>query len=161
MANDGGLIAALVQWVADTLKILAFDGKLVFKTVDIWKHQVGISKSGLEASSRYSPFAFVSSGDEKSKREGGYELQRIPDIRIVIGVDSKEDGVAQWGDETHFGTSKIRDLVINALDKKRPDGTDITCDEFYYENSLEILDMPKCHWLQINFTVGQMTETED
>jgi len=170
--NDGGMIVLLVQWVVDTLRALTYNDKPVFKlnvagnavdpkSVDIWKHQVGISKGGMEASSRYSPFAFVSSGDEKSTREGGYDLRRVPDIRVLIGVDSKEDGVAQWGDAAHLGTSKIRDLVIDALDKKRSDDVNIPCDEFYYDSSLEILDIPKCHWLQMNFNVGQMNEPED
>lgn len=163
--NDGGIIALIVQGIVDMLTNLTLDNKPVFKiglpkSVDIWKHQVGITKSGLEASLRYSPFAFVSSGDENSTREGG-DLRRAPEIRVLIGVDSKEDGVAQWGDATHPGTSKIRDIVIDTLDKHRPADAAIKCDELYYAGSFEIIDLPKCHWLQMNFTVGQIIESED
>ncbi|MGD0077034.1 MAG: hypothetical protein ABSB91_00250 [Sedimentisphaerales bacterium] len=158
MANDGGLVAILAQWLADTLKVLTYgdDDTLVFKTVDIWKHQVGITESGMEASLRYFPFAFVGAGDEDTAREGDNDLRRIFDFKIIVGVDSKEDGVALWGDANHLGTSKIRDLVIAAFDKKRPDGTNITCDEFYYAGGLELLDQPKRHWIRLTFEVSQM-----
>jgi hypothetical protein len=158
--NDGGLIAVLAQWAVDTLKALKYNDIDVFKTVDIWKHQVGITASGQEASGRYQPFAFVGSGDEDSTRQGG-DLRRSPGIKVMIGVDAKEDGVAQWGDATHPGTSKIRDLVIVALDEQRPNDAEITCDEFYYDHLIEILDMPKRHWVQLNFTVGQIIESEE
>jgi len=155
--NDGGLVAFLAQWVIDTLKALKLDDVDVFKTVDLWKHQVGVTESGMEASGRYSPFAFVSCGDEDTAREGGNDLRRIPDIRILIGVDSKLDGDALWGNADKPGTSKIRDLIIAALDKKQPDDENITCDEFYYIRAVEILDQPKRHWVRMDFEVSQMS----
>ena len=159
--NDGGLIAKLEQWLADTLKALTWgeDNMLVFKTADVWKHQVGATEGGLETSERYQPFAFSSYQSGNSAREGDNDLRQIPSFAILIGVSSKEDGVARFGDATHLGTSKIRDLVINALDKKRPDGTDITCDEFYYIDEIEVLDQPKRHWIQMNFEVSQLNES--
>jgi hypothetical protein len=165
MANDGGLTAILAQWMADQLYSLAYEGQYVFKRevagkspkgADIWKHQVGIIEGGLEKSAQYSPFAFVSSGDEDTAREGDNDLRRIPDFRVLIGVDSKEDGVALWGDATHLGVSKIQDLVVNLFDKKRPDDSAILCDEFYYAGSIEILNQPKRQWIQMNFEASQM-----
>jgi hypothetical protein len=165
MANDGSLVAVLAQWMADQLYALTYNGQPVFKRevsgkspkgADIWKHQVGITEGGMEKSIQYSPFAFVSAGDEDTAREGDHDLRRIPDFRVLIGVDSKEDGVALWGDSTHLGTSKIRDLVINTFDKKSPADAEITCDEFYYVGGLEILDQPKRHWIRLDFEVSQM-----
>ena len=60
MANDGGLMAALEQWMADQLAALTSSGELVFKTAEVWKHQIGPTKAGMEAFARYDPFAFVS-----------------------------------------------------------------------------------------------------
>jgi len=156
MANDGGLVAILAQWMVDILKALKYNNVNVFKTADIWKHQVGATEGGMEKSIAYSPFAFVSAGDEDTAREGDNDLRRIPDFRVFIGVDSKEDGVAQWGDANHLGTSKIRDLVIDLFEKERPADPTITCDEFYYVGGLEILDQPKRHWIRLDFEVSQL-----
>jgi len=155
--NDGGLFAKLEQWLADTLAALTYNSAPVFKKAAVWKHQVSATEGGLEASVRFSPFAFPSYQGGNSAREGDNDLRQILPFAILIGVDSKEDGVARFGDATHLGTSKIRDLVIAALDKKRPDGTDITCDEFYYMDEIEVLDQPKRHWIQMNFEVSQLT----
>jgi hypothetical protein len=163
MANDGGLVAKLEQWLADTLAALTYgdDDALVFKTADVWKHQVAATEGGVEAGDRFAPFAFASYQSGNSAREGDNDLRQIPTFAILIGVTSKENGVARFGDATHLGISKIRDLIINALDKKRPDGTDITCDEFYYMEEIEILDQPKRHWIQMNFEVSQITVPEN
>lgn len=161
--NDGGLVAKLEQWLADTLKAMTYgeDDVLVFKTADIWRHQIAATAGGLDAIERYQPFAFASYQGASSAREGGNDLRQIPSFAILIGVSSKEEGVARFGDATHLGTSKIRDLVILALDKKRPDGTDITCDEFYYIDEIELVDMPKCHCIQMNFEVSQVNESQE
>jgi hypothetical protein len=157
MANDGGLMAVLEQWMADALAALKIDGNDVFKTADIWRHQLAGTGGGIEAAARYAPFAFVSYQGGKSAREGDYGLRQIFEFAVLIGAESKEDGLARFGDATHLGTSKIRDLVIALFDKKRSDDAEVTCDEFYYIDEIEILDMPRKHWVQLNFEVSQMT----
>ena len=156
MANDGGLIAKLEQWLADTLAALTNNDKKVFNTAEVWKHQIAATKSGMEAFPRYEPFAFVSYQSDDAAREGDYDLRQVIEFAILIGVESKSDGVARFGDADHLGTSKIRDLVIAALDRKHP-GDDLTCDEFYYTGGIEVFDSPKRHAIQMNFETSQLT----
>jgi len=155
--NDGGLMAVLEQWMADTLAVLKNNNVLIFKSADVWKHQIAATSSGMETFTRYAPFAFVSFQSGDSAREGGNDLRQILSFAVLIGAESKEDGVARIGSATVLGTSKIRDLVIAAFDKKRPTDAGITCDEFYYVGEVEILDMPKRHCIQLNFEVSQLT----
>jgi len=157
MANDGGLIAKLEQWMADTLKALQDSGKDVFRTVDVWKHQISAGKGGMEAFDRYEPFAFVSYQSTDSAREGDHDLRQVLEFAVLIGVQSKVDGVARFGDDNNLGTSKIRDLVIAAFDKQRPSDAQITCDEFYYTGDVEVVDSPKRHAIEMTFEVSQLT----
>lgn len=156
MANDGGLMAAIEQWLADTLAALKHEGKNVFRTAKPWKHQIGPTKAGMEAFGRYEPFAFVSYQAADAAREGDYDLRQVLEFAVLIGVESKEDGVARFGDANHLGTSKIRDLVIAALDRVHPGGT-FNCDDFYYTGDIEVVDAPKRHGIQMNFETSQLT----
>jgi len=156
MANDGGLMAAMEQWMANRLAALTFEGKNVFKTAEVWKHQVGPTNAGMEAFERYEPFAFVSYQAADAAREGDYDLRQVLEFAILIGVESKADGVARIGDANHLGTSKLRDLVINLFDRVHPGGT-FNCDEFYYTGDVEVLDAPKRHAIQMTFEASQLT----
>ena len=158
MPNDGGLMAQLEQWLADTLALLTYgdEAKAVFKTAAVWRHQLSASKSGMEAFARYEPFAFVSYQSADGAREGDYDLRQVLEFAVLIGVKSKADGVARFGDANHLGTSRIRDLVIAALDKTHPGGS-LTCDEFYYTGEIEVFDSPKLHAIQMNFETSQIT----
>lgn len=156
MANDGGLMAALEQWMADQLAALEFEGNLVFKTAEPWKHQIGPTKAGMEAFERYDPFAFVSYQSTDSAREGDYDLRQVLEFAVIIGVVSREDGVARFGDAAHLGTSKIRDLVIALFDRTHPGGT-FNCDDFYYTGDVEVVDAPKKHAIQMKFETSQLT----
>jgi hypothetical protein len=156
MANDGGLVAKLEQWFADQLAALKYNGVAVFKTADIWRHQIAATKGGLEASDGLSAYAFVSYQSVDGQREGGYDLRQVMGFAILIGVSSREAGVARFGDANNLGTSKIRDLVIALFDKQHPDG-DLACDEIYYTDELEVIDSPNRHAIQMNFEVSYLT----
>ena len=157
MANDGGLMAKLEQWMADTLAALTSGGAAVFKTADTWKHQIAAGAGGMDAFDRYEPFAFVSYQSDDSAREGDNDLRQVLEFAVLIGVVSKSSGVARSGYRRNLGTSKIRDLVVAAFDQQRPDDESIKCDEFYYTGGFEVVDSPKCHALQMNFEVSQLT----
>lgn len=158
MANDSGLMAKLEQWMADQLAALtkSVGGEVVFKTADIWKHQISAGQAGMEAFARYEPFAFVSYQSADAAREGGYDLRQVLEFAVLIGVESKAKGVARFGDGNHLGTSKIRDLVITLFDRKHPAG-EFNCDEFYYTGEIEVFDSPKRHAIQMNFETSQLT----
>ena len=158
MANDGGLIAEIEQSMADTLKALTYgDGDaLVFKTAEVWRHQIAATAGGAESFARFVPFAFVSYQSADAAREGDYDLRQVLEFAILIGVESTTDGLARTGDATHLGTSKIRDLVIAAFDRSCPGG-DLDCDEFYYTGEMEVFDMPRRHAIEMHFECSQMT----
>jgi len=155
MANDGGLIATLEQWMVTTLAALTNNGKAVFKTVEVWKHQVSAAKGGLEKFSHYEPFAFVGYMSTDTAREGGYDLREVFEFGILIGVQSRSDGVARFGNSNNLGTSKIHDLVITAFDRKHPGGS-LTCDDFYFTGAIEVIDAPKHHAIEMHFETSQL-----
>lgn len=159
MPNDGGLIAVLEQWLADTLAALQHEGSLVFKTAEVWKHQIAASAGGYEKADGFAPFAFVGYLSGESAREGDNDLREVLEFGILVGCKSKYPGVARFGDADDLGTSKIRDLVIAAFDQKRPDDEEIECDEFYYTGDNEIFDSPVRHMIQMNFEVSKITVT--
>ncbi len=156
MANDGGLMAQLEQWFADTLAALTNGGNAVFKTAEVWKHQIAASKGGIEAFGRYEPFAFVSYQSADGAREGDYDLRQVLGFAILIGVESRSVGVARFGNSNNLGTSKIRDLVIAAFDKQHPGGG-LACDDIYYTGEIEVFDSPKRHCIQMNFETSYLT----
>lgn len=153
--NDGGFIANLEQWFADTLAALQNEGANVFDTADVWKHQVGGVSGGMEAFQRHTPFAFVAYHGDESAREGGHDLREIPTIRILVGVYNDKPGVARIGDATHLGVSRIRDLIIAAFESKTPDG-DLGCDEIYYMGAVPVLDAEKHYAVEMVFEVSKM-----
>ena len=159
--NDGGLIARLEQWMADTLKAITYgdDEKVVFTTADIWKHQVGAANGGGEAFARFQPFAVVGFQSGEAAREGGYDLRQVLEFAVFIGVESTTDGVARTGDATHLGISKIRDLVIEAFESKHP-GSGFDCDEFYYTGEVTVFNAVRRHATEMYFTCGRMTPAD-
>lgn len=159
MANDGGLIAKLEQWLADTLAAMILDGSNVFKTADVWRHQVAATSAGFEAFDRWEPFAFVAYEGADAAREGDYDLREVLRFAILIGVESRSKGVARTGNGNNPGISRIRDLVIAALDRQRPTDGTITCDEFNYTGDIEIIDSPRRHAIEMHFEVNQLTIT--
>ncbi len=152
MANDGGMLARLEQWIADTLAALQNGGEDVFKTADVWKHQIAVGQSGVESFDAYQPFAFASYARVDADRQGDHDLRQTWVFVVLIGVTSKEKGVCRMGDTGKLGTSKIREFVIEALDGVHP-GDGFNCDEFKYVGESEFVDMPKKHGIAMQFEV--------
>ena len=158
MANDGGMIAVIEQWLVDTLAALTSGGENVFKTAEAWRHQISGTKGGLEAFSRYAPFAFISYQDCSGAREGEHDLRQVLAFAILIGVESKTTGDARTGNAQKLGTSRIRDLVIAALDHQRPAGEfAFAIDDFLYISDVEVIDTEKQHAIQIIVECSYMT----
>lgn len=153
--TDDGLISTLAKWMVNQLAALQHENKTVFASVELYRHQIGPTESGLEKIEK-SPIAYIDYMDDSAAREGGYSLREVPEIDILIIVKSKENGVAKWGDATHLGISKIRDLIITLFDKKRPDDIEIDCDEFYYTGSVLTISMPKLAGIQMRYEVSRL-----
>ena len=156
MANDGSLLSKLEQFVADTLAALTSGGSAVFKTADVWRHQLAAGGSGFESLGRHSPCAFVSYTAAEAAREGGNELREVIEFAILIGVEHKNPGTARIGSTNVNGTSKLRDLVIALFESKHP-GESLTCDEIYYTGDREIFDAPTQHVIELHFETSKMT----
>lgn len=145
-------MAKLEQWMVDTIAALG-----IFKTAELWKHQVGLDGGGSESFTRFEPFAFVAYAAADTAREGGNDLREVLEFAVVIGVESKYPGVARFGDEKNKGISSLRDSLIAAFDRARPDDETIACDEFYYTGDFLITDTTKRCALEMHFECSQMT----
>jgi len=156
MPNDGGTVAVIEQFIADTLAALTYNNVAVFKTAEVWRFQIGAGEGGIEAFKRYEPFAFVKYQPPTGDREGDYDLRQVLRFAVVIGVESRSAGAARTGDSNNLGTSKIRDLVIDALDGQHP-GESTNCDPIYYRGELEAFDSPTRHAIEMYFEANMIT----
>jgi len=160
MANDGSETSIIEQWIADTLAALTDSGSAlpankVFKTAAPWESQISADKSGAEAFIRYAPFAFASYVPQYAFREGGDDLRQPLEFAVAIGVTSITAGVARFGDPTHLGANKIEQLVIAAIDHKRPSDASVKCDDLKFQGTTLVIDRPKVRQIQINFTADR------
>jgi len=147
MAIEKGMTAKLEDAIAAVLAALQYEGENLFETAEAWQHQL---ESGHESFARFQPFAFVTYNPFSPGREGDFDLNDKLRFTIGIGVTSKTKGIAKRGDTNNVGGSKIRDLVIDAIDKWHPGGS-FDCDEFEYINEDEILDAPKKYTTELHF----------
>ena len=148
--NDGALTSRLEQAVADRLASLG-----VFRTADVWRHQVAATSGGREAFGRYSPFAFVSAVPATPDREGDGDLRRVIEVAVLIGVDARSAGVARSGDASHKGTAALGESVIAALDRWHP-GSAFDCDDLRLSDESEVLDSDKQHAIVLIFQAWRM-----
>jgi len=151
MPSDGGLTSQIELYIVGVLAALKYDGEDVFKTSEQYLDQLFASQGGLEKFDSFAPFAFVAYQDANSSRQGDYDLKQELRFNILIGAKSREGGIARTGDANHPGISKIRDLVIAALDKTHPG---VACDDIYYDSEFKLVDKPKQQAMQLNFLVG-------
>jgi len=156
MANDGGMVARMEQAITDVLAALQHDSKDVFKTAEVWKHQVSSDKGGLDAFQSYAPFAFIAYAPISGYREGDGDLRQELNFEIAIGQTDKHAGVARTGDEDTLGVSKIRDLVITAMDGWHP-GEGFDCDPLYYQDEIGLVNTPNIYAIQMRFKANLIT----
>lgn len=157
-----GLTANIEDKIKDVLAALKLNGQDIFKTVDVWKHQIGVTESGMMRFDAVSPFAFVSHSpssmvSQGPTREGSYDLNDHLRFSVLIGCSSKEEGVARRGDDRRIGCSYLRDAVIDALEDWHP-GEGFAIDNFYYEGENETLDAPKQYAMELLFAAARIRE---
>jgi hypothetical protein len=150
MSYTKGKAVIIEDWLVTTLAALTADGSAVFNEVDNWRHQIGAGASGIESLERYAPCAFCAYTYADALRAGDYDLNQRLHFSILIAAESRSPGIARLGDDNHLGTSRIRDLVINAVDGTHP-GAGYSCDELFYEGEREAIDHPRYHAVELHF----------
>ncbi len=152
---DSGITSQLEAWFATQLAQITDSGRTVFRTAEVWKHQVAATSGGMEAFDRYAPFAFVSVSGTTPAREGDYDLREIFETTILIGQSASSPGVARFGSTRTHGTGSLRDLVVAAFDRQVPESS-LACDEIYLTDEGEVLDAPKAHAIELVFQTSRM-----
>ena len=152
MAKTKGMTARIEDWLVTALAALKDNEDVdVFKKVAAYIGQ--LDEKGLEGFLALSPFALVSYYPINPEREGDYDLNDKLRFSVLLGVESKEAGVAKRGDDTHLGGSRIRDLVIDAIEKHHP-GSSFDCDEFYFAGETEWADSAKKYATELFFVAN-------
>jgi hypothetical protein len=152
MSKTKGMSVRIEDWIVTVLAALKDnEGVDVFKTVQPYIGQ--LDEKGIEGILGLQPFAFVAYFPFSPQREGDYDLNDKLRFSVLIGIESKEAGVARRGDDAHLGASQIRDLVITAIEKKHP-GEGFDCDEFYYDSETEWVDSPKKYATELFFVAN-------
>jgi hypothetical protein len=155
MSTDNGMTARIEAWFVSQLTALKYEGETVFKTVDHWRGQIGIGKSGIESFERFAPWAYVKYQPVRPEREGDYDLNRKLRIAVALGQSSREAGIARIGSGTKLGISIIQTLVTNLFEGVHP-GEGFTCDEFNYTGDAEIVDQPKRCGIELYFEANYL-----
>ena len=156
MATDNGTRAKLEAWFVAQLTALTNDGGAVFKTVDHWRHQIGVGGGGTESFDRFAPFAFVEYiPADKTAREGGYDLNNVRRIGVAIGQKSGSPGDARIGNANSLGTSEIADLVEALFEGAHP-GDGFDCDNFYYVGEKLSIDTDRHHATELFFEANDL-----
>ena len=163
MADDNGLIADIEAQIAAKLAAITLSGDTVFRTADIWRGQL-ISPDSFR---RYAPFAFVEyAGTAKTDVPSGAALTQVMRFSVRVGtqVSKKAEG-ARVGIGTdaanrELGVSRLRDLVITALQYQRPTTTDSLTEYFEFISDEVVWDQPLHNSFAIlmSFQIDRTTE---
>lgn len=158
--TDTGQMAQLANRIVAILGALEKDVDTpVFKTVALWRHQISFDKAGPKNFPAYAPFAFVGYMRCNGSREGGYDLKQDFELVVLIGESSHVPGLACWGDATHLGTSRLRELVIAAVDQVHP-GSGFESDGMEYLDEEEWVDNLTDHGIRQYYKVPSMAVTQ-
>lgn len=159
MADDNGLIADIEAAIVTALTAVELSGETVFKTVDHWKFQI-VSPDNFE---RYAPFAFVKYGGTPSTNpEGGHDLNQHLMFEVAVGtIQSKvaegaRIGIGTDAKKKQLGVSRLRDLVITALQEQRPTTTSDDTEYFEFLGDSIVWDQPKQFAIIMRFRIDRV-----
>ncbi len=152
MATDAGITGRLEAWIISLLAALTSGGKDVFKEVDHWRSQIADDNSGLASFGRFAPFAFVAYQDCDGRREGDHDLRQELLFAVTFGQKSREAGICRIGDANNLGTSRMRELIIDALDHTHP-GDGFGCDDLHYLREETYINAAKMNGIQMWFKI--------
>jgi len=155
MAKTKGTTALIEDYIVNILADLTdSENEEVFRTCEVYNHQL---EGGIGKIESFAPLAFVSYFPFSPTREGDFDLNDRLRFSVLIAATSKVPGIARRGDNNHLGASRMRDLVINALDKSAPvNGSTVLADEMYYSGENELADCPKIYATELMFTANKI-----
>ena len=160
MADDQGLIADIESDIVNKLSAISLSGNTVFRTVDNWKFQIVSADSFRE----YTPFAFVEyAGTSRYGWEGDHDLgQRLMfTVRVGAEITQDHDGAARIGTGTdasdyQLGVSRLRDLVIAALQREHANTSDVHVEYYEYLGDDLVWSLPDQAALMIKFQIDRV-----
>ena len=160
MADDQGLVADIESDIVNKLTAISLGGNTVFRTVDNWRFQI-VSADSFRA---YSPFAFVEyDGTARYDWEGNHDLgQRLVfTIRVGTEITQHNNGAARIGvgvdaSKYQLGISRLRDLVINALQWQLAITSDARTERYEYLGDDLVWSLPDQAALMMRFQVDRV-----
>ncbi len=149
MADDNGLVADLEADIVTRLTAITLGGKAVFRVVDHWRFQLTAAADSFKA---YAPFAFVEyDSTSRTGWEGDHDLKQTLMFTIRVGTEIKKNdgGASRIGigtdattNKNQLGYSRLRDLVIAALQREHPATTDTWIDYWEYLSDDIVWSLP-------------------
>ena len=160
MADDNGLIADIESAIVTKLAAVTLSSDTVFRTVDHWKFQVK-SPDDFE---RYAPFAFVKySGTPSTNPEGDHDLNQhlMFDVSVGTIISKGHEGAARIGVGTdaakrQLGISRLRDLVISALQEQVPTTTSGDVEYFEFISDNISWELPRQSAITMRFRIDRV-----
>ena len=162
MPDDNGLVADLEADIVTRLTAITLGGKAVFRTVDHWRFQI-VSDESFKS---YTPFAFVEyDRTSRTSWEGDHDLKQTLMFTIRVGTEikAKDGGASRIGVGTdggpgdrQLGVSRLRDLVIAAMQREHAATTDVYVDYWEYLSDDVVWALPDQTAIMMKFQIDRI-----
>lgn len=148
MADDNGLIADIESSIVTLITAATVGGDAAFRTVDNWRGQL----QGPDDFRQYAPFAFVEyDGTPNTNPEGDHDLNQHLQFTVRVGTEvanKKAGGRIGKGTDAssgkrQLGVSRLRDVVITALQEVTPTTTDGKTEYFEFMGDVIAYNEPE------------------
>lgn len=139
-------VTNLEKWIIDKIKT---DYPGLFKTVDHWRGQI-TDDGGPAAYLKHAPFAFVTYGHLRPRREGDYDLNKQIGFVVFVGQADDAAGVSRIGSASKPGSLSLGDAVIAAIDNQHP-GSGFDCDRLYLVESQIVVNAARMSEIYYGF----------
>lgn len=145
-------ISNLEKWIIDKIKT---DYPGLFKTVDHWRGQIA-DDGGPAAYMKHAPFAFVTYGHLRPRREGDYDLNKQIGFVVFVGQADDAAGVSRIGSAAKPGSLSLGDAVITSIDNQHP-GAGFDCDRLYLVESQIVVNAARMSEIYYGFEAAWIT----
>jgi len=156
MIKDIAMATKIEDYIVTTLAAVTDTaGDKPFDTVAAYTDQLDPTNGGIKAAAKYKCFAFVAFSPADAGREGDSDLKQTLKFAVMIGATSDISGLARRGNSIVYGTNKLREFVITALDHKHPMSgvVELKCDDLNYDGETMVCETPKLSIVELGFSV--------